>query len=232
MSSDASITNSRTSPPLPMPLGRRSRSRPTTRRSTGTWPWHSLGGDVDGAIREYEAAIELKPGDSDYPNALGNTFYDEGWFAEAEAAYRKAIALAPEGALMHRNLGSVLQQQERFDGAIEEFRRVIALAPRDAMAQNYLGVALWSRDPLDPEALAAYRAAIALDPKVLEPFYNLAVALHDRAASAESEPTRTSPTQRSAGGACLPTGASRGGTAVQARCLKRQLSFPVSMISQ
>src|SRR6266700_1873968 len=32
------------------------------------------------------------------------------------------------------------------------------------------------------------------------------------------------------GGACLPTGASRGGT--QARFLKRQLSFPVSMISQ
>src|SRR6202011_4466332 len=32
------------------------------------------------------------------------------------------------------------------------------------------------------------------------------------------------------GGACLPSGASRGGT--QARCLKRQLSLPVSMISQ
>ena len=32
------------------------------------------------------------------------------------------------------------------------------------------------------------------------------------------------------GGACLPTGASRGGT--QARCLNRQLSLPVSMISQ
>jgi hypothetical protein len=34
------------------------------------------------------------------------------------------------------------------------------------------------------------------------------------------------------GGACLPTGANRGGTACQARCLKRQLSLPVSTISQ
>ena len=34
------------------------------------------------------------------------------------------------------------------------------------------------------------------------------------------------------GRACLPTGASRGGTASQARCLKRQLSLPVSIISQ
>jgi len=34
------------------------------------------------------------------------------------------------------------------------------------------------------------------------------------------------------GSACLPTGASRGGTAVQARFLKRQLALPVSTISQ
>ena len=34
------------------------------------------------------------------------------------------------------------------------------------------------------------------------------------------------------GGACLPAGASRGGTALQVRFLKRQLSLPVSMISQ
>jgi hypothetical protein len=44
--------------------------------------------------------------------------------------------------------------------------------------------------------------------------------------------TAASLTERCAGGACLPTGASRGGTAVQARCLKRQLALPVSMISQ
>jgi hypothetical protein len=34
------------------------------------------------------------------------------------------------------------------------------------------------------------------------------------------------------GGPCAPTWASRGGTAAQTRCLKRQLSLPVSMISQ
>ena len=34
------------------------------------------------------------------------------------------------------------------------------------------------------------------------------------------------------GGACLPTGAGRGGAALQVRFLKRQLSLPVSMISQ
>jgi hypothetical protein len=47
---------------------------------------------------------------------------------------------------------------------------------------------------------------------------------------ARSGATTTSPAQRSAGGACVPTGASRGDA--QARFLKRQLSLPVSMISQ
>jgi hypothetical protein len=48
--------------------------------------------------------------------------------------------------------------------------------------------------------------------------------------ASRSAPTSDEATR--AGGTCLPTGASRGGTAAQARCLKRQLSLPVSMISQ
>src|SRR4051794_8359730 len=42
----------------------------------------------------------------------------------------------------------------------------------------------------------------------------------------------TSDAAAGAGGTCLPTGASRGGTAFQLRFLKRQLSLPVSMMSQ
>src|SRR3954468_19563473 len=42
----------------------------------------------------------------------------------------------------------------------------------------------------------------------------------------------TSDAAAGAGGTCLPTGASRGGTPSQARFLKRQLSLPVSMMSQ
>jgi transposase len=41
---------------------------------------------------------------------------------------------------------------------------------------------------------------------------------------------RRAPRASRVGGVCLPTGASRGGT--HARCLKRQLSLPVSMIPQ
>jgi hypothetical protein len=58
------------------------------------------------------------------------------------------------------------------------------------------------------------------------------VPVANRRAPRASRSALTSDGAARAGGACLPTGASRGGTAAQARCLKRQLSLPVSMISQ
>src|SRR5438045_3589357 len=57
--------------------------------------------------------------------------------------------------------------------------KAITLVPNDAPAQNALGLALWSRNPVDPDALTAYRAAIALDPELPDPYRNLATALED-----------------------------------------------------
>src|SRR5204863_2370792 len=56
------------------------------------------------------------------------------------------------------------------------------------------------------------------------------VPVANRRAPRASRSALTSDGAARVGGACLPTGASRGGT--HARCLKRQLSLPVSMISQ
>src|SRR5262245_1366254 len=56
------------------------------------------------------------------------------------------------------------------------------------------------------------------------------VPVANRRVPRASRSALTSDGARRVGGACLPTGASRGDT--QARCLKRQLSLPVSMISQ
>ena len=64
--------------------------------------------------------------------------------------------------MAHDNLAGALREQGQFDAAIEEARKAITLAPNDASAQNALGLALWSRNPVDPDALTAYRAAIAL----------------------------------------------------------------------
>src|SRR6266480_4848908 len=60
--------------------------------------------------------------------------------------------------------------------------------------------------------------------------WNRLVPVANRRAPRASRSALTSDGATRVGGACLPTGASRGGT--QPRFLKRQLSLPVSMISQ
>ena len=62
-------------------------------------------------------------------------------------------------------------------------------------------------------------------------WFRLVPVAHRRAPRASRSALTSDETAR-VGGACVPTWASRGGTAVQARCLKRQLSLPVSLISQ
>jgi len=139
--------------------------------------------DVDSAIREYQVAINLKPDNARSQNALGNLYFERKDYAAAAEAYNAALKLSPDNVTAHGNLSAVLREQGQFDAAVEETRKAIALAPNDAMAQNALGLALWSRNPVDPDALTAYRTAIALDPKDPDYYHNLATALEDHAAA-------------------------------------------------
>ncbi len=146
--------------------------------------------NLDGAIQEYKVAIGLKPDNADWHNGLGNLYYKQPDYAAAAEAYKAALKFSPDSVVAHDNLAGALREQGQFDAAIEEARKAITLAPNDAPAQNALGLALWSRNPVDPDALTAYRAAIALDPELPDPYRNLATALEDHAASAESEARR------------------------------------------
>ena len=146
--------------------------------------------NLDGAIQEYKVAIGLKPDNADWHNGLGNLYYKQPDYAAAAEAYNAALKLSPDSVVAHDNLAGALREQGQFDAAVEEARKAITLAPNDAPAQNALGLALWSRNPVDPDALTAYRAAIALDPELPDPYRNLATALEDHAASAESEARR------------------------------------------
>jgi tetratricopeptide (TPR) repeat protein len=146
--------------------------------------------NLDSAILEYKAAIELKPDTARWHNNLGNLYYKELDYAAAAEAYKTAVKLSPDNAMAHGNLAAALREQGQFDAAVEEARKAMALAPSDATAQNALGLALWSRNPFDPDALTAYRAAIALDPKLPDAYHNLATALAGQAASAQLEASR------------------------------------------
>lgn len=86
---------------------------------------------------------------------------------EASIAQLRAAAEASSGeAGPWRNLGYAYFNEQNFVEAAAAYRRAVDIAPDDAVLWSALGEALVlgsKRDPLPPEALAAFNKAIALD---------------------------------------------------------------------
>jgi tetratricopeptide (TPR) repeat protein len=87
---------------------------------------------------------EAQTGFKDQTNA-GLARYQEGKYAEAEAAFRKSTEYAPQSALGYNNLGSALNAQSKFDEAIPVLQKAVTLDPSLALARNNLGFALSSK---------------------------------------------------------------------------------------
>jgi tetratricopeptide (TPR) repeat protein len=129
-------------------------------------------GDVEGSIREHEAALE---GDASLAQAHANLISLYGrahrW-DKAEEHYRAAVALAPGLAEAHYDYGVVLVEQRRPREAAEAFERALAINPNYATAHNNLGNML-EADGRGAEAESHYRAAIANDPTYRLARFNL-----------------------------------------------------------
>jgi len=129
-------------------------------------------GDVEGSIREHEAALE---GDASLAQAHANLISLYGrahrW-DKAEEHYRAAVTLAPGLAEAHYDYGVVLVEQRRPREAAAAFERALAINPNYATAHNNLGNML-EADGRGAEAESHYRAAIANDPTYRLARFNL-----------------------------------------------------------
>jgi tetratricopeptide (TPR) repeat protein len=129
-------------------------------------------GDIEGAIRAHEAALE---GDASLAQAHANliSLYGRaGRWDKAEEHYRATAALAPGLAEAHYDYGVVLVQQRRPREAAEAFERALVINPNYAAAHNNLGNML-EAEGRGTEAESHYRAAIANDPTYRLARFNL-----------------------------------------------------------
>ena len=97
-------------------------------------------GNFEGARKELEAAMALKPFSPEPVNDLGLIHLMQGKPREAEKWFRKAVVIDPSDASARINLGMLLMRTSRLKEAETEFVAVLKNEPENVIALVQLGV--------------------------------------------------------------------------------------------
>lgn len=120
-------------------------------------------GRLDGAIRHYRQAVQLKPDFGMAHNNPGNVLLQAGQTEEAIKHFEQALRIAPDYAVAHNNLGNAFLQAGNVPEAISHFEQALRLRPDYADAHYNLAVLLASRGEVD-RAISHLRSAVKLEP--------------------------------------------------------------------
>jgi protein O-mannosyl-transferase len=136
-------------------------------------------GDIDGAIREFQIGIGIKPDGFDLYNSLGVALSKKGDQQGAIKALQKAMTLSPKMYGPHINLGIAYASAGNLDAAAEEFRKALELNPQSFELRNNLGNIYAMKGNLDA-AIKEFEGALAIKPDFAEAQANLQVALNKK----------------------------------------------------
>jgi tetratricopeptide (TPR) repeat protein len=155
----------------------------TLRKNPSAWMAHNnLGGvladegDLDGAIRHYYGALELKPDHEMAHYNLGIVLAKQGKLDEAVAHYTEAIRINPDYAQARNNFGGLLCQGGMVKEGIEQYLEALRINPDYADAHSNLGVAYLGLRDYD-KALLHCNEAIQINPEMAEAYNNLGSVL-------------------------------------------------------
>ncbi len=140
---------------------------------------YSEAGLSEAAVKEYEAALAIRPNYAEALTNLGAIRLEQGDLAAAAAHLSAALAVSPDFVEAMANLGTVRAREGRLDEAIRLFERARDLDPESALVLNGVGYALALDGRLD-EAAASIREAIRLAPGMADAYGNLGLVLGDQ----------------------------------------------------
>ncbi|MFM7074261.1 MAG: tetratricopeptide repeat protein [Planctomycetota bacterium] len=123
-------------------------------------------GDLDGAIREGQAALRLGPYAAELHSQMGTVYMRKRLFADAEKCFRLASEADPKFPMGWFNWATLCFQQSRYLDACRLYRRAIDVHSVHVESWSGLG---WSLELLGDsrEATACYRRALTLDPSLV-----------------------------------------------------------------
>src|SRR5215471_2638700 len=128
------------------------------------------------AAAEFRRAMKVEPSLALARVNLGIALYN---LPDPDGAQRELKAAAdalPDSPQVHYMLGLIAKSQNRTADGIAEFQRVLQIDPRDPGTNINFGQ-LQMQQRKYPEAIAAFRIALASEPASVTATYNLAMAL-------------------------------------------------------
>jgi len=101
----------------------------------------ALRGDHDDAIKEYEAALQLRPEETELHEALGEFYLDNRSDEDAQKELEKAVALDPSRTKTLYLLGRLYVLDNQSEKAVPFLQRALQLQPNLNEASGLLGTA-------------------------------------------------------------------------------------------
>jgi tetratricopeptide (TPR) repeat protein len=129
--------------------------------------------EVDGALADYNKAIEINPQNYHAYTSRGDLKTDKlNNTNGALADYNKAIEIAPENPYAYNNRGFLKTKLNDTKGALADYNKAIEIDPRNLRAYNNRG-SLRMHELNDYQgALTDYNTAIEINPEYVDAYYN------------------------------------------------------------
>ena len=128
-------------------------------------------GDIDGALADYNRAIQLNPYDAIPYNNRGLIKAAKGDLDGAIDDFNRALKISPTNPEAYDSRGLAIQKTGDLDGALQNYDRAIDLSRKFARAYAHRGYIKMTKGDLDG-ALTDYNSAIELRLKDADAFYN------------------------------------------------------------
>jgi tetratricopeptide (TPR) repeat protein len=141
--------------------------------------------DLEGAIREFRAALQIDPNFAMAHYNLGNALRDKKDLEGAIGEFRAVCRIDPNYASAHYNMGNALYARQDLEGAIRAFRAALATDPRRLNAHTRIGAHIGLGNALNDRqdlvgAIRQFQAALGVDPNSEAAHGNLGNALYAR----------------------------------------------------
>ncbi len=134
-------------------------------------------GDSYNAAKAYEEAIALDPSRDDTHIKLGNLYFSEERFQEAEQQYFKAAKLNPDPVNLY-SLGQAYIKTGRYNDAEDQFSKIQRLAPQAVNGPYGRGLNYSAQGRYD-EAIEMFQDAIELDDEFYDAYVEMGYAYAD-----------------------------------------------------